>query len=65
MTDICTRMDALFPGKTYCTDLNLIQTCTMDSDLEKHYLEKLEKLIEDEGVTKLKLKKVQKALKRE
>ena len=33
--DICSRMTALLPSKSYCVDLNTIQTCSMDSDLGK------------------------------
>lgn len=58
ISDICTRMQARLPNTHYVQKIEEAKDRTIDSDMEKCYMEKIKELVEDENTVKKLLMKV-------
>lgn len=58
ISEICTRMQAMLPNTQYVQKLEEAKDRTIDSDMEKGYMEKIKELVEDETTVKKLLMKV-------
>lgn len=58
ISDICTRMQARLPNTHYVQKIEEAKDRTIDSDMEKVYMEKIKELVEDENTVKKLLMKV-------